>query len=277
MSTDPTKTKTLRSEHEAEYYNRFRQLKGQLRTAIVERDTLHLGAQQARNAQPNPRDYKFLSDAEKRKRFEAWLGKQIDDGVLVVENPDSARQGNHYSAPYIRKAYAKGVRHAGIEARKQGVDVDEESLNQVFNAPVHRQKLEQLHTRVFENLNGITSDMSDEIGDELATALSEGKNPRRAASAINDRVDKVGLTRARLLARTEIIHAHAEGTLDRLGRDGFEQVTADVEFSTAGDSRVCSICASLGGNTYTLEEARGRLPVHPQCRCAWLPITADSE
>jgi SPP1 gp7 family putative phage head morphogenesis protein len=276
MSADPTKTKTLRSEHESEYYNRFRQLKGQLRTAIVERDTLHLGAQRARNAQPNPRDYKFLSDAEKRKRFEAWLGKQIDNGVLVVESPDGARQGNHYSAPYIRKAYAKGVRHAGIEARKRGYDVDEESLADIFNTPVHRQKLEQLHTRVFENLNGITADMSDEIGDELATALSEGTNPRRAASSINDLVDKVGLTRARLLARTEIIHAHAEGTLDRLGRDGFEKVTADVEFSTAGDSRVCSICASLGGNTYTLEEARGRLPVHPQCRCAWLPIPEDT-
>jgi len=273
MSLDPTQTKSLRKKHEAAYYKRFRQLKGQLRTAIEERDVLHLGSQRVRNAAPNPREYQFLSDSEKRRRFEAWLQKQIDNGVLVVENPDAVRRGNHYSAQYLRKAYSKGAQDAGKELRSRGVDVQQESVADVFNTPVHRQKLEQLHTRVFENLNGITSDMSDEIGDELAEALSEGLNPRDAARNINDRVDKVGITRARLLGRTEIIHAHAEGTLDRLGREGFEEVQADVEWSTAGDSRVCPICASLQGNTYTLEEARGKLPAHPSCRCAWLPVT----
>jgi hypothetical protein len=265
MSTDPTQTKTLRQKHEAEYYKRLRQLKGQLKKAVRERDVLHLGSQRARNAAPDPRDYKFISDAEKRRRFEAWLQKQIDNGVLVVENMDGVRNGKHYSAPYIRKAYAKGVQDAGIELRKRGYDADKQNLEDIFNLPVHQDKLARLHTRVFENLEDITTDMSDEIGDELTKALSEGLNPRVAASNINDRVDKIGITRARLLGRTEIIHAHAEGTLDRLGREGFDKVEADVEW----------ICASLQGNTYTIEEARGKLPRHPSCRCAWLPIVED--
>lgn len=271
MSTDPTQTTTLRNEHEAEYYNRLRALKGQLRTAINEKDVLHLGTQRAQNAEPNPRDYQFLTNERKRERFEAWLKTQIENDILVVENVEAIRNGNHYSARYLRKAYSKGVRDTNANLRSKGFDVDEQTMSDVFNQPVHQESVEQLYVRAYENLENITADMSDEIGEELAEAFTQGWNPRKAASKINDRVDKIGITRARLLARTEIIHAHAEGSLARLESKGFEEVTADVEFQTAGDSRVCPICRSLDGNVYTIQEARGKIPRHPQCRCAWLP------
>jgi len=72
------------------------------------------------------------------------------------------------------------------------------------------------------------------------------------------------------------IRAEIEGTLDRLDREGFDRVEVDVEFSTAGDARVCPICAGLQGNTYTISEARGRVPQHPGCRCAFLPVVDSS-
>lgn len=74
------------------------------------------------------------------------------------------------------------------------------------------------------------------------------------------------------MARTETIYAHAESTLDRFESVGVENVTADVEFRSADDSRVCPICESLDGNRYTIGEARGLIPQHPRCRCAWSPI-----
>ena len=36
---------------------------------------------------------------------------------------------------------------------------------------------------------------------------------------------------------------------------------------TVGDDRVCDICESYEGNTYTLAEARALIPAHPNCRC----------
>jgi SPP1 gp7 family putative phage head morphogenesis protein len=268
---DPTRTKTLRSDFEAELFRRFRPIKGDIREAVQEKDVLYLGTQRAQNASPDPREYQFLTDEQKRKRFIAWLNRRVDEGVLDVDSRNAVRNGSHYTDTYIRKAYSKGVQRVGTELQKQGEDVEQLTLEELFNKPIHASKIERLYTRGFENLEGITEEMGEQISEELADGLSKGWNPRKMASEINDRVDKIGITRARVLAQTETIHAHAEGTLDRLESEGFEQVQPKVEFSTAGDRRVCPICASLQGNVYTIEEARGRLPVHPRCRCTWLP------
>jgi len=34
---------------------------------------------------------------------------------------------------------------------------------------------------------------------------------------------------------------------------------------------VCSECSDLEGNVYTIKEAHGMIPLHPNCRCAWKP------
>lgn len=271
MATDPTKTKTLRSNFESEVFTRFRSLKGTYRTAIQAKDVLHLGAQRTLNEAPDPSSYKFLTNEEKQSRFESWLQRQVDNGILVVENRDTVRRGEHYTGPYIRRAYASGVRQAGQNLRQEGYDVEQQTLDEIFNQPVHASKVEELYLRAFDNLESITTDMGDEISQELAEALTEGKNPRKAARSINDRVDKVGITRARMLARTEVIHSHAEGTLDRFESEGFEEVRPDVEFHSAGDA--CPICSNLSGSTYTIEQARGKIPQHVNCRCTWLPVT----
>ncbi len=40
---------------------------------------------------------------------------------------------------------------------------------------------------------------------------------------------------------------------------------------TAEDDRVCKICLAAAEDTYSLDEARGLLPLHPRCRCSWEP------
>lgn len=68
------------------------------------------------------------------------------------------------------------------------------------------------------------------------------------------------------------IHAHAEGQLDGFEDLGIEEVGADVEFSTSDDDIVCPICEKLKEAVYTIDAARGVIPVHPRCRCSWLPV-----
>lgn len=275
MPVDPTKTKTLRDKFEADAYKRFRRVKGAIRQAVADEDVLGLGEQEARNADydtPNPNDFRFLTDAEKKERFMQWLRQRIDDDVLEPTTRDNIRRGRHWTGSYVRSASRKGVEHATRELKKQGYDVPKESIEDVFNAPIHTDKLALVYTRAYDALEGITQEMDTQISRVLSDALVQGWNPRKAASKINDRVDKIGITRARTMARTEIIHAHATSTLDRFEALGVEKVGVEVELRTAGDSRVCPTCASLNGNVYSINEARGLIPIHPGCRCAYLPL-----
>jgi len=78
-----------------------------------------------------------------------------------------------------------------------------------------------------------------------------------------------------VMARTELANAYAEAQLDAFQQLGIDEVGVLAEWLTAGDDRVCELCGSLEGRTFTVEEARGMIPQHPQCRCAWLPAIPD--
>ena len=78
-----------------------------------------------------------------------------------------------------------------------------------------------------------------------------------------------------MLARTEIIRSHSEGTLNMFELAGIEEVELQAEFLTAGDERVCPICDSMAGKIYELKDAHGVIPVHPNCRCTWLPYDPE--
>jgi hypothetical protein len=46
-----------------------------------------------------------------------------------------------------------------------------------------------------------------------------------------------------------------------------------AEIVTAGDDDVCEECQDLeDDNPYTIAQARGLIPAHPHCRCAWAPL-----
>lgn len=175
----------------------------------------------------------------------------------------------------------------------------------MFNLPVHESSLRRLYTRTYENLDDITEPTARAIRQELTRGFVEGVNPKEMASRINDRVDAIGLNRARTLARTEIVNAHSLGTLDRYERLGVRMVTIEAEWLSAGDENVCPICLSLEGRTWTVQEARtgtitledgdvrefvpegrsisnftGQFPVrppaHPSCRCAFSPVVVSA-
>lgn len=234
-------------------------------------------------AEPVP-PFQFTRDDQKAEAFMRWLRRQQENDVLtVIERNENT---------FVRSAYGRGLEHAHSELRKEGVDVDVDDLQNVYNLPVHQETLQMLYTRNYEALQGITDEVAKQIADELTTGFSQGWNPREMARNITDRVDKIGKTRATTLARTEVINAHSEATLNRYEQLGVEGVTIRAELSTAGDRRVCPLCKARAGKTVTIEEARTetftyeagedeppslsgtyriRPPLHPNCRCAWLP------
>lgn len=309
-STDPTATKQLRARWAAEAYRRLRALKGAILTSVVDRDAfglnavgntpgpeagtpdapasnLALDAHEAEamlaaqqdagiNISPAaPNQFAFPSDADKVDAFDDWLQEQIDRGIVEAGR---ARRGVAAGTPwqntYIRQAYSRGVTHADAALTDMGVIADHEQLTNVFNAPRHVDGVAMVYTRAYSELQGVTDAMGQQMSRELAEGLGAGENPRKIARRMNDRVETVGTTRARTIARTETVRAHNEGGLNRYqsveGR--LDGVTVLAEWSTAQDSDVCVICASFEGQTFDLKAARGRIPAHPNCRCVFLPV-----
>lgn len=273
-NVDPTHTKTLRRDYMAEAYKRFRTLKGLIRKAVVDLDVLGLGEKPPSILQdlPDIKEFRFATDAKKVEAFDNWFDGAIDSHLL--ERPDV---GEGWQSEYVRRGYDSGLRQSARELKRAGIDVpEEEGLAEVFNVPMHRDKLETLYTRNYTALKGITSAMGAQVSQVLTDGLVRGHNPRKMARKLNDRVDKIGITRARTMARTETIYTHNEAALTRYERQGLDKVTAEVEWLTAGDTRVCPLCAGMEGDIFTLKEARGMIPLHPNCRCTWLPVTGDT-
>lgn len=185
-----------------------------------------------------------------------------------------------WTAKYMESAYKKGKLNAYISSQKADfltetkalkAKLQETFLKKSFNAPELTSKIELLATRSFEELRGVTSAMAQQMNRILAGGIADGSNPRSIAAEMSAAIDTLTDRRALLIARTEVINAHAEGQLDSFQELGVEDLGVDVEWSTAGDDRVCPECEALNGQTYSIDEARGLIPLHPNCRCSWVP------
>lgn len=275
--SDPTRTVTLQRRFEGEVGRRFRDLKGAIREALVERDVLGLQAPRPvamrdKNLVPPARAFDFPRSSDKIAAFMEWLDEAQAAEVLDVRQgvPVGRAAEQAWTKTYISAAYAKGVQHAARKMRGEGADVSDRWVDAALSRGTHADRAGIAYTRAFQELRGITEAMDQQISRELAQGLAEGLNPRDIARRINDRVDRVGITRARMLARTEVINAHAEASLNAYEEAGAEGVDVEAEWITATDP--CPECEALAADApYTISEARGLIPRHPNCRCAWAP------
>lgn len=265
---DPARILPVQKRYSAQLYKAYRQVKGYVRETVEENDALGIRDSRtvdglAANQPTGPvSTFPFPTDPEKREAFLRWLDHNLRTGTI--------EQVGH--KPWIRGSYKRGILHADAAMRASGVAVPEEDLANIFNLPIHFDTVESVHLRTLEGLAGINTAVSAEVSRKLADGLVQGWNPRKTATEINRSVDAIGIKRARMLARTETQYAVNEATLNRFQQMGVGQVTILAEFTTAGDGRVCDICAGLEGTTYDLESAHGVIPVHPMCRCQWAPV-----
>jgi SPP1 gp7 family putative phage head morphogenesis protein len=269
--SDPTATLTLRKEYTQRLRGVLARINAEIRRGVVERNVFGLrsGALQAARTPDPLHDLSFERRDGAVEQFRDWLETQERKGRVAVF---TARENT-----YVRAAYERGLEQADTDLGAVGVTPPEASVAASLNLPVHREQLQALYTRNLTEWDGITSAMNQQISRELADGLAQGQNPTAIARSISDRVEKVGKKRATDLARTEIIRSHADATLNRYEQAGVTEVVGQAELSTAGDQRVCPICESLDGQTFSLDEARGLVPVHVRCRCRWQPAVTNTK
>lgn len=280
-STDPTRTLTLRNRFAGETYRRFRHVKGLVRETLVEHDALR--TQQGIDAGQPASDLSAPTRAGSVDRFMDWLRRQENQAVLgTPDRPREPARRSTWVREHLRSGYAQGVQRARHQAEQAGVSLGEVGgaavvaggIAALLALPTHEDSLDLLHDRVFRDLVAILEAQDAEASRVLVDALTRGQSNRELARRLGERVDAVGIHRGRLLARTAIVRAHAEAQLNELERLGFDEVVGEVELATANDSRVCPLCRALEGTRRRIAEARGVIPVHPSCRCAWVPVLA---
>jgi SPP1 gp7 family putative phage head morphogenesis protein len=207
--------------------------------------------------------------------YQEWFKAQVDAGLLEVAEGFEDRP---WTSPYVESAYKKGVVRSyndvhGLagEVAPFGAGSRAAFLQSAFGGPIGTKQIQLLATRAFQQLQGVTAAMEQNMSRILADGLAHGRGPREIARELNKTVSGLGRNRSHTIARTEIIHSYAEGQLDSYEQMNMEEVGVMAEWSTAGDDRVCELCSSLEGVVLEIKEARGIIPRHPNCRCAFIP------
>lgn len=264
--TDPTKTTVLRRRFERDLVRRFRTIATLIKEGVRERDALKLN-------QPMP-TFDFPTSPQKVAAFMRWLRRAQAQHILEITEgmPIENAAARAWTNVYVRSAYQKGLSQASSQAQVQGVDISERWIDAGFYRPIHADALGLIYTRTFSDLVGITQAMDTAISRVLAQGMSEGRGMEYMARELVKQVEGVGIVRARMLARTETIRSHATATLNTYKEFGAEGVHLLSEFSSTDDKARCPRCAALEGKVYTMQEAAGVIPVHPNCRCSWKPV-----
>lgn len=225
--------------------------------------------------------YDFATSSNKVEAFMNWLNEMEEKGVLTSSiGPGQSQVGyQHWTDIYVEASYKKGMEDAysyGKYSSITGLSAEQWIAASLYTA-IHADRLGLLYTRTFNDLKGITDAMDASLSRVLAQGMAEGKNPAAIAKDMVEAVDGIGIKRARLLSRTEIMRAHAEAALNSYESFNEEGLTIKVEWSASTDGRTCPACLSMAyengkQKVYTLEQARGLIPLHPNCRCVWIPI-----
>jgi len=100
---------------------------------------------------------------------------------------------------------------------------------------------------------------------ELAAGLVEGESITHITKRLEQYFKENEKWKAERLARTETIAASNEGALHRYELEG----VGKSEFYPSPDA--CEECLPLAGE-YITKDSHGMIPVHPNCRCVFLPV-----
>jgi len=280
LNIDPSRTYSLRMRYVRDIRRRLRWLDKELWNLIVTMDAFGLEEtkpfQLSMQQNAIRHQYKFLTNPQKVKQFRTWLTQQVNAGVLET---DAVLGKKAWTATYVDSAYHKGMMRSYTDVHKADLVVSpawyggsqEQFLKSAFLQPEMISKIEMLYERAFENMKGLTDTMKNQLGRILADGVAHGQGARKVAREMRKSIKTLSRGRASTIARTEIVYAHAEGQLDSFTLLGVKEVSAKVEWSTAGDDRVCPYCADQEGEVYKIEDAHGLIPHHPNGRCAWIP------
>lgn len=266
---DPTKTNGVRSRFERELVRRLKLVADGIKKYVVEENRFKPVA----NAVG---DFTYPDAPDKVNKFMRHLRYLQDKDFLEIQRGAGTKSGNkRWSDVYLQSSYQKGLANAYGQVRKAGVTVEQRWIDSAFFRPIHADRAGLIYTRAYQELEGITAAIDTKMSATLADGMIEGRGSLDIARQLSEDVQSIGVTRARRIARTEVTRAHADATLNSYEESEIEGVNLLSEFTSIDDNARCPTCEKLEGKQYTVSEARGVIPVHPNCRCGWTPVVLE--
>lgn len=281
LKSDPSQTGMLRRLFSQGMARKMDELRQRITDLVVTQDVFGLSSPV--NPLMNTR-WQFSTTSQQVGQFLTWLQDQMRE-MFYQQAEDS------WWNEYIRRGWQQGANRAW-NAWKTTPKTD---LLNAFNQPVSLEKVKLLAGRVYTELKGVTQAMATAMSRALVDGLTRGDSPRDVGKALNLNVDKIGRVRANAIAQTETVRAHAEGQLDMLESVGMQNVGVSVEWSTShlgvtritgskkkgtqkgGNPSPCAVCKPMEGVVFTIQEARGMIPRHPNCHCSFLPANVGED
>lgn len=111
------------------------------------------------------------------------------------------------------------------------------------------------------------SKLASTLNRVLLTGLQQGKTVTEIAVSLNSAMGQ-GFNAAHRLIRTETMHYLNDAALQGYKDTGIKY----VQFWAAEDERTCPECSKYHGKIFPIDKAP-ILPLHPYCRCTYLPVT----
>lgn len=207
--------------------------------------------------EPAPPDLFLQGDdpAGLAEQFGSWLARVL--GVLFVSSLARSRLDAWYSAPVVA-SYRQALRQVRVGGRR----LTSAEVAAAMESRVHRQTLRTLARVGLGEMKGISS----AVQERMEAALLDGLTRRLPVQEIARRVGAIPdgfRNRGEIAAHQAIIRAQSEARLNI-----FEERGAGLVTIVTHPDR-CPECAALEGLIFSVNEARGMIPVHPRCRCTW--------
>jgi hypothetical protein len=282
-------------------------LKKDLRKLLVEDDAFGLKQPKPSvlfNANPdgpitnelvfNTGEWRYLTDERKLEALKKWLQFRVGALFLKQGQDDSAQS---WLGAYVKQAYQQGLKRSWTSWKRptgpismskeagQGYQQGQfaEFMRQSFGGPTPMERVRLMATRTFDDLKGVTDTMSTQISRTLLDGVVAGINPRDIGVQLNAIIDS-SKNRGKAIAQTEVIRTFNEGALDGYENMGVKAIGVQVEWAVSGlgvtelgNPSPCKKCAPLAGLVLTIDEARGLLPRHVNCRCSLIPANVGEK
>jgi SPP1 gp7 family putative phage head morphogenesis protein len=279
LRADPTRLQGLRRPTLWAVQAKYKNISEQIRQKIIDEHFLQgvpespLIADGLVNFDTEPSDETAYNTA-RVDELELWLSGLVTQ--LIHED---------FVAEYIERAYAQGRKRAYTDSNKSKLKPQpnvtitnaadfQEGGKEAFiqsgeTSPTSKKTKQSLISQAFSSLRGLAGQMVQSVKQIILTGIRKLWTPKQITKAVQDEISKYE-KRTEVSVKDDLVRAHGESQLDAFAELGHNNVTAIIE--TAGDNRVCSQCRVLEGRELPIEQARGLIPVHKNCRCVWKPV-----
>lgn len=211
----------------------------------------------------------LFNKSEQYLHLEHTTYSQLQNDLCNLVDRSMAFYQDQFLPDILSQVYTAAFNYALKEAHssKHSVIYTTNTKQVLVDNSLLRDLITKTSSSVKATMSTLGSLLRKTLG-KIFTASSQSQNQVTSADAGKTR----GILRKvidTIMRKTQdaVTEVQADGKLDAYGQSNIQHVQVRVE--TVQDKRRCRHCAGLQGKQMTIEQARGLLPVHPNCRCLW--------